>query len=88
MKGVLEEGSEVLEDTDKGNVRDAALISASQRVEHYEMASYGSARDFAKQLGLPDVAQLLEETLSEEKAADKLLSGIAKSVNKNAMKAR
>jgi ferritin-like metal-binding protein YciE len=88
MKGVLEEGSEVLEDTDKGDVRDAALISASQRVEHYEMAGYGSARDFAKQLGLPDVAQLLEETLTEEKAADKLLSGIAKSVNKNAMKAR
>jgi len=51
MKGVLEEGSEVLEDTEKGIVRDAALISACQRVEHYEMAGYGSARDFAKLLG-------------------------------------
>jgi ferritin-like metal-binding protein YciE len=87
MKGVLEEGSEVPEDIDKGNVRDAALISASQRVEHYEMAGYGSARDFAKQLGLSDVAQLLDETLSEEKAADKLLTGIAKGVNKSATKA-
>jgi ferritin-like metal-binding protein YciE len=87
MKGVLEEGSEVLEDTDKGDVRDAALIAASQRVEHYEMAGYGSARDFAKQLGFSDVAQLLDETLAEEKAADKLLTSIAKGVNKNATKA-
>src|SRR6201996_8271424 len=61
MKGVLEEGSEVLEDTGKGLVRDAALIAAAQRVEHYEMAGYGSARDFAKLLGLPEVASLLDE---------------------------
>jgi hypothetical protein len=53
MKGVLEEVSEVLEDTDKGTVRDAAPIAASQRVVHYEMAGYGSAREFAKLLGLP-----------------------------------
>jgi ferritin-like metal-binding protein YciE len=84
MKGVLEEGSEVLEDTDKGLVRDAALISASQRVEHYEMAGYGSAREFAKLLGLTDVATLLDETLAEEKNADKKLSGIAKQVNTEA----
>lgn len=81
MKGVLEEGSEVLEDTDKGPVRDAALISAAQRVEHYEMAGYGSAREFAKMLGMTDVAELLDETLAEEKAADKKLSAIAKQVN-------
>jgi ferritin-like metal-binding protein YciE len=81
MKGVLEEGSEVLEDTDKGPVRDAALISAAQRVEHYEMAGYGSAREFAKMLGMKDVAQLLDETLAEETAADKKLSAIAKQVN-------
>jgi ferritin-like metal-binding protein YciE len=56
MKGVLEEGSEVLEDVEKGTVRDAALIGASQRVEHYEMAGYGTARDFAKLLELDDVA--------------------------------
>src|ERR1700727_1456641 len=58
MKGVLEEGSEILEDTDKGAVRDAALISACQRVEHYEMAGYGSARDFAKLLGQGEIASL------------------------------
>ena len=81
MKGVLEEGSEVLEETGKGPVRDAALIAAAQRVEHYEMAGYGSARDFAKLLGLSEVASLLDETLAEEKAADKTLSGIAKLVN-------
>ena len=58
MKGVLEEGSEVLEDTDEGVVRDAALISACQRVEHYEMAGYGSAREFAKLLGQTEVVTL------------------------------
>jgi ferritin-like metal-binding protein YciE len=87
MKGVLEEGDEVLEDIDKGSVRDAALISASQRVEHYEMATYGSARDFAQILGMADVAELLETTLSEEKAADEKLSLIAKQVNSEAKQA-
>jgi ferritin-like metal-binding protein YciE len=84
MEGVLEEGSEVLEDTDKGIIRDAALIAASQRVEHYEMAGYGSAREFAKVLGLSDVAQLLDETLAEEKNADKKLSVVSKQVNAEA----
>ena len=84
MKGVLEEGSEVLEDTDKGVVRDAALISACQRVEHYEMAGYGSAREFAKLLGQTEVATLLDETLDEEKNADKKLSAISKQVNAEA----
>src|SRR5579871_2132556 len=84
MKGVLEEGSEVLEDTDKGVVRDAALISACQRVEHYEMAGYGSTREFAKLLGQTEVASLLDETLNEEKNADKKLSAISKQVNAEA----
>jgi ferritin-like metal-binding protein YciE len=84
MKGVLEEGSEVLEDTDKGIVRDAALISACQRVEHYEMAGYGSARDFAKQLGQSEIASLLDETLEEEKNADKTLTGASKQINAQA----
>ena len=84
MKGVLEEGSEVLEDTDKGVVRDAALISACQRVEHYEMAGYGSAREFSKLLGQMEVATLLDETLDEEKNADKKLSAISKQVNAEA----
>jgi len=84
MKGVLEEGSEVLEEIEEGNVRDAALIGASQRVEHYEMAGYGTARDFAKLLGLDDVVELLEETLEEEKAADRKLTAISKEVNNQA----
>jgi len=87
MKGVLEEGAEVLEATDKGIVRDAALISASRRVEHYEMAGYGSAREFAKLLGHSDVAALLDETLAEEKNADKKLSLISKQINAEAKKA-
>src|ERR1700679_710605 len=73
MQGVLEEGSEVLEDTEKGDVRDAALISAAQRVEHYEMAAYGCVREYAKLLGQKEIAQLLKETLDEEKAADSKL---------------
>ena len=81
MKGVLEEGSEVLEDTEKGWVRDAALISACQRVEHYEMAGYGSAREFAKLLGQKEIAALLDETLAEEKNADKTLTDASKRVN-------
>jgi ferritin-like metal-binding protein YciE len=84
MKGVLEEGSEVLEEVEEGNVRDAALIGASQRVEHYEMAGYGTARDFAKLLGLEDVVELLEQTLEEEKAADQKLTAISKNVNRQA----
>jgi ferritin-like metal-binding protein YciE len=87
MKGVLEEGSEVLEDTDKGTVRDAALIAASQRVEHYEMAGYGSAREFAKLLGHKEIASLLDETLAEEKNADKNLTGISQQINAEARKA-
>jgi ferritin-like metal-binding protein YciE len=67
MKGVLEEAPEVLEETKNGPVRDAALISACQRVEHYEMAGYGSAREFAKLLGLREIATLLDETLTEER---------------------
>ena len=86
MKGVLEEGSEVLEDTDKGIVRDAALISACQRVEHYEMAGYGSAKDFAKQLGQSEIASLLNDTLEEEKNADKTLTGASKQINAQAQR--
>ncbi|MDP9050770.1 MAG: ferritin-like domain-containing protein [Acidobacteriota bacterium] len=87
MQGVLEEGSEVLEDTKKGDVRDAALISAAQRVEHYEMAAYGCVREYANLLGMKDVVQLLEATLEEEKAADEKLTAISKQVNSVAMKA-
>ena len=87
MKVVLEEGSEVLERTEKGAIRDAALIAASQRVEHYEMAGYGVERDFTKLLGKGDIASLLEDTLDEEKNADKQLTSIASIVNKQARQA-
>jgi ferritin-like metal-binding protein YciE len=84
MKGVLEEGSEVLDETEKGAVRDAALISAAQRVEHYEMAGYGCVREYARILGQKEIASLLDETLKEEEAADKKLGTIAKQVNRAA----
>lgn len=87
MKGVLEEGAEILDETEKGPVRDAALISAAQRVEHYEIAGYGSARDYAKLLGKADVAKLLEQTLEEEKATDEKLTSIARKINATALKA-
>jgi ferritin-like metal-binding protein YciE len=87
MKGVLEEGPAVLEESEKGSVRDAALISACQRVEHYEIAGYGSARDFAKLLGLSDIAALLGATLAEEKNADKTLTSASKQVNAEAKRA-
>jgi ferritin-like metal-binding protein YciE len=84
MQGLIEEGSEILEEADKGPVRDAALISAAQRVEHYEMAGYGSVREYAKMLGQKEIASLLEETLEEEKAADKKLNMVSRKVNPQA----
>ncbi len=87
MKGVLLEGSESLEEIAEGSVRDAGVISAAQRVEHYEMAAYGSVKEYAQLLGMEDVASLLEETLKQEKAADEKLTKIARSVNSEAMSA-
>lgn len=84
MKGVLTEGAEVIEDIEKGAVRDAGLIAAAQRVEHYEMAGYGSVRAFAHLLNKPALVGLLDETLAEEKAADKKLTQISSTVNKQA----
>ena len=84
MQGVLEEGSEVIEETEKSPLRDAALISAAQRVEHYEMAAYGAVREYARILGQDEIVSLLEETLEEEKAADEKLNTIAGSVNSEA----
>jgi ferritin-like metal-binding protein YciE len=87
MQGVIEEGSEMLQELDKGDVRDAALISAAQRVEHYEIAAYGTVREYAKMLGHKDVAKLLDETLEEEKATDEKLNSLSARVNSEAMKA-
>ena len=87
MKGVLEEGSEVIQEIEKGPVRDAGLISAAQRVEHYEIAGYGSVRSFAELLGKTDIVELLEQTLDEEKAADEKLTKISETVNQEAQTA-
>ncbi len=79
MAGLIKEGEEIMKDTEKGVVRDAGIISAAQKVEHYEIASYGTLCAFAKTLGENEAASLLEETLNEEKEADGLLSEIAES---------
>jgi ferritin-like metal-binding protein YciE len=84
MKGVLEEGASMLKEAEEGDVRDAALISAAQRVEHYEMAAYGTVRTYAELLGQKQCAKLLEETLEEEKAADQKLTSISGKVNTHA----
>lgn len=81
MKGVLDEGSSMLHESAQGDVRDAALISDAQRVEHYKMAAYGTVRTYAQILGQAEAAKLLEETLEEEKAADQKLTSIAQKVN-------
>ena len=79
MEGLIKEGSEVAEAEGDGASRDAALIGAAQRVEHYEIAAYGTVRTLARQLGHDDVAELLSETLDEESAADQKLTEIATS---------
>lgn len=78
IEGILEEGEERIKAKGDDAVLDAALISAAQRVEHYEMAAYGSARAFAEALGLTEVVNLLQETLDEEGKADKTLNKLAK----------
>jgi ferritin-like metal-binding protein YciE len=85
MKGVLSEGAEVLQETKKGDLRDCGLITAAQRVEHYEMAGYGGVREYAKLLGQKEIMGLLDATLKEEEAADKKLTLIAKEVNAAAL---
>ena len=77
MEGLIEEGKGILEETEVGGVRDAGIISAAQKIEHYEIASYGTLRQFAETLGFEEAAALLEETLDEEKGADKKLTEVA-----------
>lgn len=77
MEGLVEEGQEQIEEIANGPVLDAALIGAAQKVEHYEIASYGTLCALAKQLGLKDAAKLLHDTLEEEKATDQKLSVLA-----------
>ena len=78
-EGLIEEGKEAMEQFD-GEIRDAALIGAAQRVEHYEMAGYGTARAHAELLGLTKAARLLQQTLNEETRTDKKLSQLAESI--------
>ena len=77
MAGLIKEGESILEETAPGPVRDAGIIAASQKVEHYEIATYGTLCAFAKTLGENDAAKLLTQTLAEEKEADALLSDAA-----------
>jgi ferritin-like metal-binding protein YciE len=78
MQGVLDEGEELIGKDATPPVRDAAIVSACQRVEHYEMAAYGSVRTYAEQLGHERAAAVLQETLDEERNADRKLTDIAK----------
>ncbi len=80
MQGLIEEGKELLDEDADAEILDAGLIGAAQKVEHYEMAGYGTARTHARLLGNKTAANLLEQTLNEEKAADEKLGKIAESV--------
>jgi ferritin-like metal-binding protein YciE len=88
MEGLIEEGKEILEEEGDASVIDAALISAAQRVEHYEIAAYGCLRTYAQLLGNQSAVKLLEQTLAEEEAADEKLTAIGEqSVNARAASA-
>ena len=84
MEGLIEEAKEMMEEIKTREVLDAALIMGAQKVEHYEIAAYGSACALAEALGQNDIKQLLEETLNEEKAADQKLNQLAISEVNNA----
>ncbi len=85
MKGLIAEGEEMIKARGDSTIKDAALIAAAQRVEHYEISGYGTARSFARRLGLTQAANLLQQTLNEEAAADEKLNQIAEaSVNAQA----
>ena len=88
MQGVLAEGSDLVEEIKDAEVRDAAIIASAQRVEHYEMAGYGTARTYAMLLGHDHAAQSLQKTLQEEKEADEALTSLAGEINANASRAR
>ena len=80
MKGLVEEGSEILEEDGEDSVIDAGIIAAAQKVEHYEIASYGTVRAWAGLLGENEAAELLQETLDEEGEANKLLNKLAQDI--------
>lgn len=84
MQGVIAEGDDLIGDIEDAGVRDAAIIASAQRVEHYEMAGYGTARTYAEQLGEDEAASLLQQTLDEEKEADNRLTELSDEVNQEA----
>jgi len=81
MEGLVKEGSGVIEDYEKGHARDAALIAAAQKIEHYEISTYGTLRTMAKVMGKLQCAQLLEETKDEEAETDEILTALADRIN-------
>jgi ferritin-like metal-binding protein YciE len=85
MDGLIKEGREVIEEDFEGAVMDAALIGAAQRMEHYEIAAYGTAREFAQLLGESEHVSLLGHTLQEEKETDKKLTSMAEEINQQAV---
>jgi ferritin-like metal-binding protein YciE len=87
MQGLVAEGKEIIEEDFEDQVKDAALISAAQRVEHYEIAAYGTVRTFAEILGEQDAVSLLEKTLQEEKETDEKLTELSESINVEAAQA-
>ncbi|WP_256738125.1 YciE/YciF ferroxidase family protein, partial [Cronobacter sakazakii] len=88
MEGLIEEGQEVIDEIEQGPVRDAGLIAAAQKVEHYEIAAYGTLCTLAEQLGYKDAKKLLAATLEEEKSTDGKLTTIAETaINAKASKA-
>ncbi len=88
MKGLISEGEDIISDIEDSKLRDAGLIAAANRVEHYEIAAYGSAKAFAQTLGLSNAVSLLEQTLEEEKEADQKLTRLAESmINDEALRA-
>ena len=88
MEGLVAQARDLLEQQDTGSVLDAALVAAAQRIEHYEIAAYGTVVAYAKQLGLRDAMQLLRETLQGEEETDKKLTQIAQTVNLEAAEAQ
>jgi ferritin-like metal-binding protein YciE len=88
MEGLVKEGAETMKEDFTQEVKDAAIIGAAQRVEHYEMAGYGTVRAFAELLGENEHVSLLEQTLQEEKEADQKLSELAEEINPQAVEAQ
>jgi len=84
MEGLVKEGTEIIEEYEKGNARDAALIAAAQKIEHYEISTYGTLRTMANVMGKVQCAELLEESKDEEAEADEILTALAERINQMA----